>query len=352
MNNSGCVAYLTVILGAIVAFLGFRQPVAVVPTPAKQVTPTRIAVRATPTLPILPSRTPRPADPARPKLPLGDIQGKIAFVSRTQSSYDLYVINADGTGLENLTNNADIEWSPSWSPDGTQLAYAMASGDKDNYRYQIYVANADGSDPKQITQDGINWGVSWSPDGQHIAFGSNRNPSDGKFAIYVANPDGTNPVAVTDSAYDSRYPTWSPDSTRLAFEGKRSDTGQQYRIYSVNLDGTDETLVSKVPSAASCFSAMWSPVEDTLAFRCQYNSNASQDGIYTASPDGSNFQRLSAANTQDAAPSWSPDGRYMVVFDSTNFYPAAIYIIDVKSGARASLTSKVKAEGSPASWIK
>ena len=107
--------------------------------------------------------------------------GKIAFDSNRDGNDEIYVMNSDGTNLTNLTNNPADDEFPSWSPDGTKIAFESG--------YDIYVMNADGSDWTRLTNwspDNPAWGQdpSWSPDGTKIVFTSQL---DGSRDIYVMN---------------------------------------------------------------------------------------------------------------------------------------------------------------------
>ena len=88
----------------------------------------------------------RPAPPRRPlpyphQHPLGGGSGLIAFVSDRDGNQEIYVMNADGSGLTSLTNNAADDYDPAWSPDGRQIAFYS---DRDG-NWEIYLMNADGS---------------------------------------------------------------------------------------------------------------------------------------------------------------------------------------------------------------
>ena len=94
---------------------------------------------------------------------------KIAFDSNRDGNDEIYVMNSDGTNMTNLTNNPADDEFPSWSPDGTKVAFESG--------YDIYVMNADGSDWTRLinwSPDNPAWGQdpSWSPDGTKIVFTS------------------------------------------------------------------------------------------------------------------------------------------------------------------------------------
>jgi TolB protein len=124
---------------------------------------------------------------------------QIVFVrgSTTADGDELYTINADGTGLQRLTDNAVNEQSPHWSPDGHEMVYA-ADG-------RIYVMNADGSDVRQLAAAGYDaYDPVWSPDGQYIAFASPGQDPYTDFVLYLMDRDGYNvrpltpPLGVAD----------------------------------------------------------------------------------------------------------------------------------------------------------
>jgi hypothetical protein len=130
--------------------------------------------------------------------------GRIAFASNRDGNFEIYVMNADGSGVTRLTNNPANDWQPSWSPDGRRIAFVSDR----NGNPKIYVMNADGSGQTNLTNNpGIDWDPSWSPDGKRIAFDSNR---DGNYEIYIMNADGSGVTRLTYNPADDTRPSWSP----------------------------------------------------------------------------------------------------------------------------------------------
>lgn len=125
----------------------------------------------------------------------------IAFASSRAGDRQLFVMNADGTNIRQVTSLDNMGGRSTWSPDGTRLAFYRGSrGDRN-----IYIINVDGTGLVQLTNGGDNLGPSWSPDGNWIAFTSFR---DGNNEIYLIHPDGTGLTRLTDSPISDWQPRW------------------------------------------------------------------------------------------------------------------------------------------------
>ena len=159
-------------------------------------------------------------------------------------------MNVDGSGVTNLTNNpwGDDE-EPCWSPDSKRIAFGRNDGMGNGY-WNIYVMNADGSGIIRMTNDPDDESSpSWSPDGSKIAFSATYR--DDKGGIYVMNADGTGQTRLTNYISDY-HPSWSPDGSKITFVSHRDDN---YEIYTMNADGSGQ--IGLTNNSSGDYSPSW-----------------------------------------------------------------------------------------------
>jgi Tol biopolymer transport system component len=172
--------------------------------------------------------------------PVGD---KILFTSDRSGDLELYTMNLDGSNVRQITNELGYDGGAFFSPDGKQIVFrasrpqtpAEAEEYKDllkNHLVQpttmeIFVCNADGSDLRQVTHLGkANWAPFFHPNGKKIIFSSNHKSNRGfQFNLYMINVDGTGLEQITyDGVFDS-FPMFSPDGKKLVFASNRNNNG-------------------------------------------------------------------------------------------------------------------------------
>jgi Tol biopolymer transport system component len=162
------------------------------------------------------------------------------------------VVNADGTNLVRLTNGPVMEYEPSWSPDGSRIAfegYGLASGGRPPSPLRLYVMNADGTNVRELGPENVQ-GPASSPEGSVIAYVDTESGS-----IDVVAPGGSLRRQILDVAelvggahlvYDV---AWSPDRNQLAFMA--GPNANDTHIYLMNRDGSSVVQVTDGPAPAA-----------------------------------------------------------------------------------------------------
>jgi len=260
----------------------------------------------------------------RDKLPA---QTKIAFTSGKGRTSDIYIMNADGSEQENLTNNPALNETPCWSPDGTKIAFTSNRDGENNS--EIYVMNADGSDPVNLTNNPAKDSYPcWSPDGEKIAFSSLREKKPG---IYIMYADGSEQMRLTTEM--DFYPCFSPDGAKMAFTSYRG-TERKVEIYVMNADGSKQTRLTN--NSARDMYPCFSPDGKKIAFT-SYRDGGSNSEIYIMNVDGSQQTRITNNPKWDLAPCWSPDGK-KIAFSSNRDQTNEIYVMSANGSGIKRLT--------------
>ncbi|MEO8201768.1 MAG: hypothetical protein ABI679_14660 [Gemmatimonadota bacterium] len=165
----------------------------------------------------------------------------IIFTSTKDGDLDLYTMNVDGTNIRRITRRIGYDGGAFYSPDGKQIVwragYPQNAADTADYenllgqrlvrpaKVELWIANADGSNPRQITHlGGANFAPFFHPDGKRIIFGSNyESPRSGNFDLYLVNIDGTGLVKITTQTSFDGFPMFSPDGRKLVWASNRNE---------------------------------------------------------------------------------------------------------------------------------
>ena len=238
---------------------------------------------------------------------------QIAFHSDRAGDFDIYVMDADGSNVVQLTDNLGDDLYPSWSPSGPQVAFqSVLDGD-----FEICVIGADGSNLVQLTDNSGDDGYPrWSPDGSQIGFHSDR---DGDYEIYVMEADGSNVIQLTDDPAVDQRPGWGSgaSSGKIALQ---SDRDGDFEIYVMDTDGS--RIVQLTENLAMELGPSWSPDGSQIAF----HSDRDDWHIYVMDADGSNVVQLTD-DPPNSGSSWSPDGS-RIAFHSHRDGDWDIYVMD------------------------
>ena len=250
-------------------------------------------------------------------------------------SSEIFVLNIADNELRQLTNEAGDDTSPSWSPDGSKIAF-ISNRDINS---EVYVMNADGTEPINLTNDnGGDYGHAWSPDGSMIAFASNRT---GNNEVFLINADGSNLRNLSSNPNADWGPAWSPDGAQIAFGSNRDGSDD---IFIMNADGSNQRNLTANPAADSL--QTWSPDGSNVAF---VSDRDGSNDIFVMTANGENVRPIGATSDDDGSPAWSPDST-AIAFTRTIQDNTDIVVAPLDGGETQPLTDDPGDEFAPI-WV-
>ncbi len=199
---------------------------------------------------------------------------KIVFLSKRDGGSNIYVMDDDGSNVQRLTFTQfpQVDGGPVWSPDGTRIAFERDTDTgkpKTNQKYDIFLMDVDGSNVQQLTDDrALDGGCTWSPDGGRIAFTSTRNKG---FDIYVMDILTREVEQLTHNPGNrdwAKKPSWSPNGKHIAYEqalfGGFLNAGTT--IYVMNADGNGAKELVRSDNDWARASPRWSPDSKSILY--------------------------------------------------------------------------------------
>ena len=269
---------------------------------------------------------------------------KMAYVSGIGRNSEIAVIDLKFGKRQQLTfsHRSRGNLHPTWSPDGRRITF---SSDRDG-DYDIYIMDANGNNVTNMTDNssGDDGSPHWSPVSQKVVFTSNRD--GGADEIYLLDAQTGIQRRLTTSlydAYDAVYPKWSPNGSQIAYlPALRTEIQSNIQaIWRVKPDGTDlEALVSE---GDRNWHPKYSPDGKWIAFESKRDSNTD---IYALNLETKELTRLTTHLRIDADPDWSPDGE-RIAFVSDRDGSPSLFTMTVNREQITNLTNSDMVERRP-----
>lgn len=234
----------------------------------------------------------------------GIAETKVYFVSARSGTKEIWAMDYDGQGAHAVTHLGAIALSPRVSPDGSRVAFASLGREGWSIRMYSLELNRPISYP---SGGGTNLSPAWSADGNKLAFSSSRT---GDNEIYVSDANGSNPKRITVFRGPDVSPVWNPrTNSQIAWVSGRTGLPQ---IYIMDSDGAN---VQRMTDGGYAISPSWSPNGQFLAYAWNRKYGPGAPGgndIYVMDIASKRWIQLTHDSGVNDFPSWAPDGRHIV----------------------------------------
>lgn len=238
--------------------------------------------------------------------------GRLALVGNRTGQKELYLADADGQGLIQLTRDKSVSISPNWSPDGNQIVYtAFLKRYPDVYLIEL----ASGARKRIASYPGLNTGAAFSPDGRDVALILSK---DGNPELYVKNLASGNTVRLTTTKGAEASPSWSPDGQRIVYVSDQPGTPQLYIVS--RQGGAPRRLTSR---GSQNVAPDWGP-NNLIAYASLVGGRFQ---VCVTNPDNLETKQITSEYYNHEDPSWAPDGRHIACARSQN-YNSKVYLLD------------------------
>jgi Tol biopolymer transport system component len=254
-------------------------------------------------------------------------------INASLSTWQLGVVNADGSGLRFLTDTSWELEGAAFSPDGQRIIFAGGANlngsdsiTRANHPYGLWSINRDGSSLARLASPALPRFPRWSPDGRQIVFEATLGDD-----IWIENSDGTSPRQLTNTADTDIDPVISPDGSQIAFT--RSNGAQsRWAVFVMNSDGSNVRRLT--PYDIYNMSASWSADGKRIAF-----GHLGGDGTFLSvvNVDGTGLTPLSPQVRDALFSEFRPDGQ-AIAYATPIFNGSGLVTLDFATGQRVTVT--------------
>lgn len=243
----------------------------------------------------------------------GMASGRIALVGNRTGKKEIYLMDADGQGLQQLTRDNSVSLAPNWGPGGRQLVYtSYLKGFPDIFLIEL----ATGARRRIAYYSGLNTGAAISPDGREMAMILSK---DGNPELYIRDLQGGALTRLTQTPRAAEAsPSWSPDGRQIVYVSDQAGSPQLYVISRTG--GSPRRLTSR---GAQNVAPDWGP-NNVIAFASLFGGRWN---ISLTDPSGTETRQVTPGDADYEDPSWAPDGRHLAAGRSIR-YASRIVLLD------------------------
>jgi Tol biopolymer transport system component/DNA-binding winged helix-turn-helix (wHTH) protein len=260
---------------------------------------------------------------------------QIAFTSFHDGNGEIYVINADGSGMRRVTNHPAFDNYPVFAPDGTAIAFQSNRG---NERTEVYLQNLNlNSPPRKIAAFEGHTSIGpkcWSEDGTELLVSFDADDKKAQILRIKIEPYPTEPI-LSDETADLDFPRLHPDGRRIAYEARLPDRSLEIRVTDLETEKTKTIFKTEpnYPPTAQLGPAL-SPDGTKIAFGDRPSGNSD---IFIINVDGSGLHKLTDDPLADTGPTFTPDGAELIF--ERNFHGITrLYVMKLDGSDQRQLT--------------
>ena len=266
---------------------------------------------------------------------------KILYTTYENDSRHLYVMGIDGGPAVLLASGKGFCGAPAWAPDDQRILF-VKSDNTNGKDCHIYIVDIDGLHQQQLTTGKESSSPQWFPDGHTIVFAAQDN---GGCGIYTMQADGSNQKKISPDGKCFGAPRVSPTGSKVAMVWDNKD-GSQIFVMGANGAGLKQLTTSVNPKYFDTGfpregneNPVWSPDGNKIAYVSW--ANGSPD-IFVINSDGSQDKRLTSSPLRDENPGWTKDGRYILFSSNRNQdVSAEIYVMKANGQSQTALTKYI-----------